>query len=360
MTQPELSIIIPTFNERENLSELVNKLAKALERTHWEVVFVDDDSPDGTLSIIRQLAADNSRVRCVHRIKRRGLSSAFIEGSLVTTSPFIALMDGDLQHDETILPQMLEAVKNESYDMAVGSRYIDSGGVDNWDASRVKVSRFATTLSRHLLKIELSDPMSGFFLLRRDTFDKVVRKLSGIGYKVLLDIFSSSEEPLKVKEVPYQFRNRKHGESKLDAHIVWDFLMLIGDKFFGSVIPIRFISFSLIGTLGVIFHMLILSTFMQVLGIGFIASQSIAIFTTIYANFTLNNLLTYHDKRLKGWNWIKGLTSFYFVCSLGAFSNIAISTYLYQMDVYWFLAALAGIAVGAIWNYTLSSLYTWD
>src|SRR5262249_6306314 len=153
--------------------------------------------------------------------------------------------------------------KGANFDVVVGSRYLKEGGVAGWDESRQAMSRFATNIAQQLLKTELSDPMSGFFMIRREAFDRSVRRLSTIGYKILLDILASARPPLSVAEVPYVFRNRVHGESKLDAAVAWEYLMLLLDKTVGRAVPVRFVMFTAVGGLGVIIHMLTLATLNQ-------------------------------------------------------------------------------------------------
>src|SRR5262249_19627660 len=201
----ELSIIVPTFNERENVAELVRRLDKCLTRCSWEVIFVDDDSPDGTSNSVLEIAQRDCRVRCLQRIGRRGLSSACIEGMSASSAPYLAVIDGDLQHDETLLVPMLDVLKNGQVDIVVGSRYVSGGAFGAWDRSRANMSRAATRISRVIVRAELKDPMSGFFMIRRDVFAETVRNLSVIGFKILLDIFASSPRPLRFKELPYQF-----------------------------------------------------------------------------------------------------------------------------------------------------------
>ncbi|NNC68332.1 MAG: polyprenol monophosphomannose synthase, partial [Gammaproteobacteria bacterium] len=227
---PEVSIIIPTFNERENVDELLSRINNVLNDINWEAIFVDDDSPDGTASYVREIAQNDHRVRCIQRIGRRGLSTACIEGMLSSSASFFAVIDGDLQHDESLLRPMLTTLKSEDVDIVVGSRYISGGGVGDWDRSRVNISRFANKLSNFVTKSTLSDSMSGFFMIRREAFMNSVRDLSGIGFKILLDLFASSPQPLKFKELAYEFRSRKSGDSKFDTHIAWDYGMLLLDK----------------------------------------------------------------------------------------------------------------------------------
>lgn len=357
----ELSIVVPTFNERENVPELIERLSALLEDVRWEIVFVDDDSADGTVDALRQAAQADPRVRLLHRINRRGLSSAVVEGIQSSSAPFVAVMDADLQHDESILPDMLARLRAGSCDVVVGSRYTEGGGVGDWSKERIGISQFATKLSRLVIKSDLSDPMSGFFMLRRAAFDKAVRNLSTQGYKILLDILASTKEPLRVEEVPYTFRSRVHGESKLDSAVTWEYLMLLVDKMVGHIVPVRFVMFMAVGGAGVVVHMAVLAALYRGFGTAFDLGQTIATVSAMTFNYFANNMLTYRDKRLKGlWGNLRGLLSFYAVCSLGAVANVGIANFLFDNQNYsWWLSGVAGILVGAVWNYAASSLFTW-
>ncbi|MFO1431844.1 MAG: glycosyltransferase family 2 protein [Candidatus Competibacteraceae bacterium] len=356
---PELSIIIPTYNEQGNISELVNRLTRCLAGYSWEAIFVDDDSPDGTADRIMALSKHDSRIRCLRRIGRRGLASACVEGMLASTASYLAVIDADLQHDEKLLPQMLCLLKEDQADIVVGSRYIEGGGIGNWNKSRAKISRLATRLSRSVVPAELTDPMSGFFMLKRDVFAKSVHHLSAIGFKILLDLFASSPQPLRYKELPYHFRNRHAGNSKLDSMVGWDYGMLLLDKLVGHLVPVRFIAFSIIGVLGIAVHLLTLGMLLTVLDRPFFESQAIATGVAMTSNFAINNVLTYRDLRLRGWKWIRGWILFTLVCSVGAIANVGIASYLYQAHIKWIPAAIAGIMVGAVWNYAVTKTYTW-
>ncbi len=355
----ELSVIVPTFNERPSVLELVNRLRDCLTGLRWEVIFVDDDSPDDTAQFIREIGQQDSRVRCIQRVGRRGLSSACIEGMMASSAPNLAVIDGDLQHDEAVLPAMLEKLKQGEADIVMGTRYAPGGGLGDWNQNRAAFSRIATRLSRVVIKANLTDPMSGFFILRRETLERCVHELSGIGFKILIDIFASSPIPLKFEEVPYEFRVRKEGESKLDSQAVWDYLMLLLDKLIGHIIPLRFVTFSLVGGAGILVHFAVLAVFFNKVGLGFVFSHSLATFVAMTSNYALNNILTYRDMRLRGWRWVRGWISFTIVCSVGALANVGIATYLFTMDTKWVLAALAGILVGSVWNYAVTSVYTW-
>jgi len=360
MPVAEFTVVVPTFNERDNVSELVSRLEQCLRGKAWEVIFVDDDSNDGTAARIREIARNDPRVRCLQRIGRRGLSSACVEGMLASSSPYLAVIDGDCQHDETVLPRMLEVLKSGEADVVVGTRYAAGGGIGSWNTSRAKMSRAATGLSRAVIKHDLSDPMSGFFALRREVLELAVRNLSSIGFKILLDIIASSPKPPRIKELPYEFRNRHAGESKLDAQAVWGYLMLLADKFIGSVIPARFISFVLIGAVGVFVHFAVLAVLFRAMSLRFTLSQAGAVAIAMTSNFTLNNALTYRDMRLRGWRWVMGLISFMLTCSFGALANVGTASYLFKRHTFWALSALAGIVVGTVWNYAMTATYTWE
>ncbi|HZQ21090.1 MAG TPA: glycosyltransferase family 2 protein [Terriglobales bacterium] len=355
-----LAVIVPVFNERENVAEVVSRLEQSLQDEAWEVIFVDDDSPDGTATRIREMAERNPRVRCIQRIGRRGLSSACVEGMLASSAPYFAVIDGDCQHDEKVLPVMLELLKTGEADVVVGTRYAAGGGIGSWDESRAKMSRIATNLSRAVIKHDLSDPMSGFFAIRREVLESAVRNLSSIGFKILLDLIATSPKSLRVKEVPYEFRNRNAGESKLDNQAVWSYLMMLADKLFGGVVPARFLSFALIGAIGVFIHFAVLFALFRTLSLSFTFSQAAAAGVAMVSNFSLNNVLTYRDMRLKGWRWLKGLVLFTLTCSLGALANVGVASYLFKHHTLWELSAFSGIIVGAVWNYAMTATYIWS
>ena len=358
----ELAVVVPTFNERANVPVLVAKLDRALAGHRWEAIFVDDDSPDGTADAVRELGRVDGRVRVIQRIGRRGLSSACIEGMCATSAPFVAVIDGDMQHDETLLPEMLEALKrDDSLDLAIGSRFVEGGGTGEWDRDRVAKSALATRLSRHVLKADLTDPMSGFFMIRAEIVRALVPVLSGIGFKILLDIMTASPRPLRFLELPYVFRVRTEGESKLDHVVAMEYLIALYDRMFGRIVPVRFAMFSAIGALGAGVHMAVLTALFKGAAVNFIAATILATLAAMTFNFFLNNSLTYRERRLKGWRQLlDGWVSFCIVCSVGAAANVGVAAFLHDVQHgYWALSALAGIMVGAVWNFALSSRFTW-
>jgi dolichol-phosphate mannosyltransferase len=354
---PELSIVVPTFNERENIEPLLARLDAALCGVEWEVIYVDDDSPDGTANEVRRLAQANPRIRCLQRIGRRGLSTAVIEGMLASSAPYLAVIDADLQHDETALPRMLEAIKQQDLDIVVGSRHVTGGGVGDWDRRRVRISGVGARLAQLVVAAELTDPMSGFFVISRPAFERAVRRLSGQGFKILVDLFASTSAPYRFVEIPYVFRQRLRGESKLDSLVAWEYLMLLVDKRLGGLVPVRFLSFSIIGVSGVAVHFMTLYCALQLF--SFPIAQACATVAAMTSNFILNNILTYRDRRLTGFRFFTGLLSFYGVCSLGAIANVGIASVAFGHHYTWWFSGLVGAVVGSVWNYAVSSVFTW-
>jgi dolichol-phosphate mannosyltransferase len=359
-TEPtQLSIIVPTFNERQNVVELIRRVDSALPSIRWEVIFVDDDSPDGTAALLREIARVDSRVRVIERIGRRGLSAACIEGVMASCGPMVAVMDADLQHDEAALCAMYEALRRPEIDLVIASRYVSGGDIGTWDLRRALMSRLATRVAQAVMRQHVSDPMSGYFMLRREVFHEAVRGLSARGFKILVDILATLRRPLRIVEIPYSFRARIQGESKLDSIAIWDFGMLLADKTVGRFVPVRFLGFAIVGALGVAVHMTVLALALKLLNIPFAVAQASAAGTAMVFNFAVNNLLTYRDHRLRGTKWWLGLASFVLACSIGAVSNVGVAAYLFGRHAQWPLAALAGVLVGSVWNYAVTRLYTW-
>ena len=354
----ELSVVVPTFNERDNIEPLFVRLETALDGIAWEVIYVDDDSPDGSASRARELARRDPRVRCLRRLGRRGLASAVIEGMLASSAPYLAVIDADLQHDERLLPQMLETLRTQRLDIVIGSRHVAGGGLGGWDKRRAAISGIATRLARLVVPAGLADPMSGFFMVTRPAFEQAVGRLSGQGFKILIDLFASAPSPLRFKELPYVFSARQRGESKLDSLVVWEYLMLLLDKLVGRFVPVRFILFAAVGGSGVVVHLLTLYLALAAHG-SFAAAQTLATFAAMTSNFALNNVLTYRDRRLAGRRLVTGLLSFYAICGLGAVANVGIASVAFAEHYTWWASGLAGAAVGVVWNYAISSVFTW-
>ena len=355
----ELAIVVPTFNEKENVRPLLDRLRRTLQGVSYEVIFVDDDSPDGTAALIREIARTDPTVRLLHRIGRRGLASACLEGMLSTTASLLAVMDADLQHDETILPEMLARIRTGKYDVAIGSRNLAGGGMGGFAPRRVALSNLGLAVSRLIAGQQLTDPMSGYFLMTRAFFEEVMRSTTGVGFKIMLDLIASSKRPIRFTEVPYEFRQREAGVSKLDLNIAIEYLYLVADKLIGQWLPIRFVLYCLVGAMGVAVHLSILWLLYVELRYRLENALLVAITVALLANYAVNNILTYRERRLRGWAFLTGLIVYALACSVGNLSNYALTKLLVDRGVWWPLAGISGLAVGSVWNFAASSIFTW-
>src|SRR3954449_2805106 len=356
---PQLSVIVPTFNERDNVTTLYRRLEAALGATRWEVVFVDDNSPDGTWDVVRGLAQRDSRVRCIRRIGRRGLSGACIEGILASSAPYAAVIDADLQHDETQLPKMLALLQNGQAELVVGSRYIEGGSADSFNKQRAGASVLATEVAKRVLGVKVADPMSGFFMIRRDRFEQLAPQLSTQGFKILLDIIATAQGKLRTVEIPYNFGSRQHGESKLDSMVALDFLGLVLAKLTHDVVSLRFLLFAMVGGTGLVVHLAALFIAHEIFQEPFAEAQAAGALIAMTSNFILNNFLTYRDQRLKGFAILRGLLLFYLVCGVGLLANVGVAFAVFDQEPIWWLAGLAGALMGVVWNYAMSGLFVW-
>jgi dolichol-phosphate mannosyltransferase len=355
----QLSIVIPTFNERENVTKLLGKLETTLAGVTWEVVFVDDNSPDGTWDVLREFSRQDDRIRCIRRIGRRGLSGACIEGILACSAPFAAVMDADLQHDETQLVKMLAILQSGKAELVVGSRYIEGGSADAFNRQRAGASALATELAKRLLGVSIADPMSGFFMICRDRFEQLAPQLSTQGFKILLDIVATARGKLRTVEVPYSFGARLHGESKLDSMVALDFLGLLVAKLTHDVVSLRFLLFAMVGSVGLFVHLGTLFVALEGFELPFAEAQAAGALVAMTSNFVLNNFLTYRDQRLKGAALVRGLLAFYVVCGVGLLANVGVAFSVYDQEPIWWLAGAAGALMGVVWNYAMSGLFVW-
>ncbi len=355
---PELSIVTPTYNERTNVRPLIDAVSAAMGDISWEMIFVDDDSPDGTHREVAAVAREGLPVRCIRRVGRRGLASAVVEGALAATADIVGVMDADLQHDETLLPRMLGILGSTDADVVVASRHVEGGGLGEWNARRRRMSAFATWSSRVLIGNSVSDPMSGFFMMRRAVFEASIYDLSQQGYKILLDVLTSSPHPLKVVETPYVFRDRHSGESKVDAMIVVEYAFLLIEKFTRGLVPPRFVLFASIGVLGIAVDLFALKA-MQVAGVSFLPAQAVATLCAMTFNFVLNNLITYRTDRLTGARFVLGYLVFCLICSVGAVANISVADLTMTEMHSWPLAGIAGALMSSVFNFGVASRLVW-
>ena len=359
MSTYDLCVVVPTLNERENIRLLLDRLHTTLQGLRYEVIVVDDDSADGTSAEVHRLSRTHEHLHVLHRIGRRGLASACIEGMLATSATFVAVMDADLQHDESILPRMYQQIAHESLDLVVGSRNLEGGSMGEFSSWRVRLSRLGRKLSGVESHGNLTDPMSGFFIVRRSFLDRIAHRLTGIGFKILLDIVLSSGDDIRIGEVPYHFRLRQHGESKLDLIVGLEYIELLLDKIIGDYVSVRFVLFSLVGTVGVVFHLLLLWIWLHAARLSFVESQALATSMVMVLNYALNNSLTYRDRRRRGGAFWTGLFSFCLACFLGMVANLAISAEAFQHGIAWPLAGITGLLFSAVWNYGVTATTTW-
>jgi dolichol-phosphate mannosyltransferase len=354
-----LSIVVPTFNEQANVAILIERVGRALDGTAWQIIVVDDDSPDGTAEAVKAIAATDTRVQCLRRVRRRGLAGAVIEGALASAAPFIGVIDGDLQHDESLLPRMLEVLQAGEADLVVASRYVgEAAPVDALNPVRRLGSRFANWLGRLVLHQHLSDPVSGFFMIRRERLEAVAPRLTTVGFKVLFDIIASQTEPLRIVELPFVFRERVAGGSKLDRRMVIDYLGLLVNKLTGGLIPTRALMFGVVGATGVAVQLAAVKGFL-VFGVDFSLAQFGGSMVAMTSNYLINNEVTYRDRRKSGWSLLLGYLKFCALCSIGLAANVAVASEVHQLLPIWWPASIAGAAFGALWNYVSTAAAVW-
>ena len=357
----ELTIVSPTFNERANIRPLVAKLDAALKGIAWQVIFVDDNSPDGTAEEVKAVAREDGRVQGIRRVRRRGLAGAVIEGALASAAPFVAVIDADLQHDETLLPAMLELLREDRADMVVASRFLDPEGLSaGLSHRRQQGSRLATWMGRLVLENEVSDPVSGYFMARRSIWDLSAPKLATEGFKVLFDLLASHPEPMRVAELPYRFRDRLAGQSKLDRRVVIEYLGLILNKATNGMIPARAIMFVLVGSIGFLVNVLVAWAIRATqTPLPFWRVQLVAAFVAMTSNFFINNSVTYFDKRKRGLALVTAYVRFCLLCSAGLFVNVAVATFIDDHTQMATTSSIVGAAFGAVWNYVTTALAVW-
>lgn len=338
---------------------MVEALDQALSGLDYEVIFVDDDSPDKTADLIRGLAQTLPRVRVIQRVGRRGLASAVVEGFLASSSPYLAVIDGDLQHDESILPRMLSALKQESLDLVIGSRNVAGGAMGEFAKERVALSGLGKKLSRLVCKEDISDPMSGFFLVDRNFVNEVVRDMSTTGFKVLIDLVASARRPVRFAEVGYVFRKRLSGGSKLDILVGLEYLKLVAEKWVGVWLPVNFLVFAAVGAAGVPTYLALVWLQIKLFQFNFLLAQAVSSSFVIAVNFWLNNLLTFRAQRLRGTRALTGLLLFYLACSAGLLANVWLANALKASGVAWVVASLVGLGAGSVWNFWMTSALVW-
>ncbi len=353
----ELCVIVPTFNERGNIDELAARIGAALTGVHWEMIVVDDDSPDGTADHVRALHRRDPRIRVIRRIGRRGLSSACIEGMLASGARHFAVIDADLQHDPALLRDMIEALRSGEVDLVCASRHVEGGSIGDWSQQRAAGSRFATWAARAVTAAPLSDPMSGYFAVRREVIDRVAPQLSGIGFKILLDIVLNAGAGLRVREIPLTFGFRAHGESKLSPRVIWDYCMMLADHRIGGRLPLGLLSYGAIATVALALHMLCLWLAVDLYGLSLTTAQGIAAIAACALTYGIKEALSYQTRG--SWRWYLGLLPFLASCAPGIAGSILLAAWFGGLGTNAFGAGLCGALVGLWWNYGAADRHGW-
>jgi len=357
---PAYAIIIPTLNEARNITALIERLENVLHHLDWEAIFVDDASTDGTVEELRSWALRTPRVRFLRRVGRRGLSSACVDGMMSTAAEYLAVMDADLQHDENLLPAMFETLASDDANLVVASRYMEEGGTGSWDKNRVSLSKFATWVAGKTMKARCSDPMSGFFALHRGIIDAVAEKVQSRGFKILFDILTQPGLLLSIREFPYVFRERVAGSTKFSCAVMADFGWLLLTRILSRFAYAQFAMFCFVGLLGMGVHLTALFLLHRQLGLSFLSGQIAATLCAMTFNYLLNNRVTFGQQSLRGVRALSaGYGKFVAACAVGALANIASAEFLQVHGVFWWLAACAGIVIGAFINYFFARFFIW-
>jgi dolichol-phosphate mannosyltransferase len=356
---PTVSIIVPTYQESANVPILFERVKVALDGLPWEMIVVDDDSPDGTSNVAFGLAAKDRRLRCLRRVNRSGLAGAVIEGWMASSADFVAVIDGDLQHDESFLRLMHQILAEGRGDLVIGTRLRKQSG-GSLSPARQRLSDMGACFFRRIGGAAVTDPMSGFFMMRREIVSRLAPRLSPDGFKILADVVLSADGNLNIVEVPYGFRKRNAGESKLTPLVAIDFLGLVVHHATAGILPIRFVLFAMIGAVGLVVHIAALSAVVEWFNmLTFDFGQLIATLLAMASNFILNNEITYRAYRYRGPSLIAGFVAFALGCSVGVIANIDVASWLYKANQTWWVAGLAGAVLSVVWNYAVSTNLIW-
>ncbi|MCR9143815.1 MAG: glycosyltransferase family 2 protein [bacterium] len=379
MSQPRVSVIIPTYNEAENVPILLERLGRTLADIPHEIIVVDDNSPDGTWQVAEQISLNSANLRVIRRLNERGLSSAVVAGMSAAKGQCLAVMDSDLQHDEAALPEMIETVlaPDQKVELAIGSRGVAGGSYGDFSKGRRFMSWVAAAMARMMLPVNVKDPMSGFFVVRREVFVECADRINPLGFKILLE-FIGRNPGIKIKEVGYSFRLREHGETKLSGSVIRNYIIALYDMRFGQYVSSTFMMYAFVGSTGVLVNLLgfALGEFLRLprFTSGLPAldplylSVPFGIQLSIITNYFLNNYITFYESRHKGSALVKGLVLFQIISMVG----IVIQWSVFQLlQTNGFLAGMLeenlrsyannaiGIILATVGNYYLNLNVTW-
>ena len=372
------SLIIPTYNERENLEELISSSTNILNKLKikYEIIIADDNSPDQTWKVASELSKDFPSIRVIRRFRNRGLTPSVLEGMESAVGNILGVMDADLQHDISVLPQMLEECS--SHDLVIGSRYTDSNTKNSLSFLRKILSKSGTFFARVLLGLKISDPLSGYFLVKRDVFKELSSDINAKGFKILLQIVGRNSN-LKIKEIPYSFSERKKGSTKLNEEVAIDFLSELFSLRFKKKVSSRFVRYSITGLSGVFINLFGQSISHIILGVEPISyasnefslpgiSVAIGFSLSVINNFYWNNRWTFRDKKLSGiYANVWGLINYFIITCVGFLIQFSVWRFLIGVflnsfgysDKFTYLANLVGVLTATTWNYYVSKNFMW-
>jgi dolichol-phosphate mannosyltransferase len=349
---PELSVVIPTFNAQDSIASLIEGLARALAGVDWEMIVVDDNSADQTVSLVRRLGETDPRVRAIRRVGRSGLTQTCLVTMLASRARFVAMIQPEPGFDATVLVAMLERLRGGDADLVAATRGRAASG-----RLRALVRATLSGITRRALSTGLSDPTSGFFMMRRDALEGLTPSLSSLGYQVLLDLIATARGRLRIVELAGRLDDGARDGGRSELQLALELLALLAAKFSNDAVSIRFLLFCMVGLSGVGVHLVLLKV--ALISLPFTAAQTAATVLTTVWNYSLNNTVTYGDQRLSGWSYVTGLIRFQIVCGIGLVSNVGVASLIYANDSTWWIAGLGGAVMGAVWNYAVSSVFVW-
>lgn len=354
----KVSVIIPTYNEKDNLPELIKGLDKALSGYDYEFIVVDDNSPDGTWEVARELSK-NYHVKPIKRYEK-GLSTAVIRGIQESNNEILVIIDADLQHPPEKVPELVKQIEKGA-DIAIGSRFVEGGSIGDWSRARLLVSKGAKFLAETLFREirEIKDVESGFFAFKKSILKNV--ELKPVGYKILLEILVMGNYDT-VKEVGYEFQTRRHGASKLGFKNISNYLHHLLSLSWRTKEFHRFVKFCIIGGIGGIINIALLHILTEYLGVYYLISGAIAIESGLLSNFIFNKTWTFKDRQIKGSRAImRALFRDHIVRSGGILLNIFILWFLTSVfGIYYILSQIVGIGIAMIWNFGGNKWFTWE